>query len=41
MHTIKGFINKETKILDGSHGGVVDEETMSLVSSKLDIKESK
>ncbi len=39
-NTTKGFINKDTKILDGSHGGVVDEETMSLVISKLDIKES-
>ena len=39
-NTTKGFINKDTKILDGSHGGVVDEETMSLVKSKLDIKES-
>ena len=38
-NTTKGFINKDTKILDGSHGGVIDEKTMSLVISKLDMEE--
>ncbi len=40
-NTVKGFINRDTKILEGSHGGVVDEDTMKLVRNKLDIKVSK